>query len=193
MEPLEEHAEAQYLAQLPHLLADTERQDSKCQQLWNERRQSDYASELEQLLSYFRRFHFLPRVYERLAKQQPKPLVDHALTLWSAGGDRGNEVALLESRIRMALPEFIENEREIARELANLQAVRAQLWTIHETLAIEIATSTPGFDETTLACARFGLRKAADYYDYARVYNFAEYAQHWIREAIERKKSGSQP
>ena len=60
--------------------------------------------------------------------------------------------------------------------------------TWHVGKAADIAERTQGeSDDSVLPGAVAGLRRAAEHYDHKRGYRFAEYAQHWIREAIEKR------
>src|SRR5262249_16144484 len=195
VEPLEKDEQEQYLDSLPQLNAETLEQEHRCVVCWNCRKHGEddliYRQYGDRLLRLFRKFRFPPRAYERVVRQSEKPMLQEAIRLLESDGSGENETRerrLLEGRFRMSLREFVSLEEGLAADLCALDEVRTELWTAHESLAIEIAQKQRKPDEVTVKSAMIGLMKAAETYNYKRGYSFALYAQWWIRDAIRKRK-----
>jgi hypothetical protein len=190
--PLEEHAEAKYLERLPALIARTKKQDQRCGECWDGSRgiqdPTEYLTERGRLLELLLQFEFRPKMYERLVRQSDKPLLRDAIRLLSAGQETTPTAVTLEAIFRMRLHEFVALEEDLAVELCDLDETRQELCSAHESLALEIAGSQPRSDPSTVSSAMVGLQRAAAWYDYKQGFSFADYAQHWIHEAIDRRR-----
>jgi len=186
-----------YLARLPELLAETEQQDLLCHQLWTARHEphrdsSRFAVERAKLARLFPRFQFHGKLYERLIRQDDKPALREAIHHVSAGTESTPEAIAIEDAVRMTLHDFVNLERQLAEDLADLDAARGELATAHEWFAKQLAQSHSPSDPAVLASAKIGLQRASTYYDYREGFGFTSYAQHWIKEAIQ-KRRGAKP
>ncbi len=190
--PLNVHEEAKYLEQLPALIAEAKEQDRECALCWETvleaEQESDYLVKREVLVRLFLRFQFQPKQYERLVRQTDKPLLRDAIEYVNAGQERTPAAIALERVVRMRLPDFVTLEESIGDECRNLDEAREELCTAHQELALRVARSQPHSDESTVSSAFVGLRRAARWYDYKRGYSFEEYAQHWVQEAIDKRR-----
>lgn len=191
VDPLDEQTEARYLNGFPALIAAIESQDAMCADLWSEispDSETEYTTEHDHLCDLFRQLQFTLKSYERTVRQPQKPLLTHAkeLVRESSGHPAVKE---LEQRLRLRLNDFIQLETEIDENLAKLDAARNELADAHRDFAIQCAADSGQSDETTVACALYGVEKAAEYFDYTRGYRFTTYARHWIEKAIELRRS----
>jgi hypothetical protein len=191
--PLEDDEAAQYLASLPERIEQARQQDARCARLWASRHvQADltgYAEEQRRLEGLLSQFQFPLRSYERLVRQERKPLLEQATRLLAEGRGETSEALALEAMFRMTLQQFVDLERGIAAELCVLDEARAELVAAHEAWAREKALSCAGSDPEAPVYAARGLRKAAEYFEYRRGYRFATYARHWIERAIRDKRT----
>ncbi len=187
-----EHDEAEYLIQLPTLVAEVNEQDRCCAECWDADRTAETASrylvEREGLIRVFQRFGFRLKLYERLVRQQDKPLLHKAIEFLGAGQEDTPEAIALERALRMRLQDFVKLEEGLMDDLQDLDAAREELIVAHQGVALNIARSQPRPDESTVSSALLGLRRAAGWYDYKRGYSFDEYAQHWVQEAIDKRR-----
>lgn len=189
-EPLGELDEARFLDHLPALIAETQEQDQRCAKHWElaTEQQSCYLAEQEDLVRLFSRFRFQSRLYERLVRQPDKPLVRDAARLLSLGQEQSPEATELQRTLRMRLPDFLKLEEGLANDLGDLDEARNELVVAHRDLAFRVARSQPRWDESTVSSALMGLRKAAEWYDCKHGYSFEEYAQHWVQDAIDKRR-----
>jgi hypothetical protein len=190
--PLGQSAEAKYLEGLPVLIAQTREQDRRCEAYWDASKgvqdRTGYLAEREKLVELLPRFEFRLKLYELLVRQPEKPLLRDAIRLLEAGQESTPEAMAIEAIVRMRLREFIALEEKLAEDFRDLDEARRELWSAHEDLAREIAGSQPRSDPSTVSSALVGLRRAAAWYDYKGGYSFAEYARHWIQEAIRKRR-----
>jgi hypothetical protein len=187
-----EHEEAKYLDQLPALVAEATDQDRRCAECWDTGRGAEDASrylvEREELIRLFQRFRFRPKLYERLVRQPDKPLLREAIQFLSAGQEDTPEAIALERVLRMRLRDFVILEEGLLDDLHDLDEAREELVAAHKGLALSMACAQSPSDESTVSSALVGLRRAAAWYDYQRGYSFEEYAQHWVQEAIDKRR-----
>jgi DNA-directed RNA polymerase sigma subunit (sigma70/sigma32) len=192
VELLNEDEEAKYLEQLPALIAEAKEQDRACAECWETgleaEQENDYLLKRECLVRLLLRFQFRPKQYERLVRQADKPFLRDAIEYLNAGQERTPAAIVLERIVRMRLRDFVTLEESIADECRNLDEAREELCTAHQELALRVAWSQPHSDESTVSSALVGLRRAARWYDYKRGYSFEEYAQHWVQEAIDKRR-----
>jgi DNA-directed RNA polymerase sigma subunit (sigma70/sigma32) len=176
-----------YLAQLPALAAETEECDRRCAALWTQRNLAAFLSERAALIALFLQFKFNWKLYERLVRQKEKSLLRNVRALIEQGRESTSDARAIEDMVRMRLGEFVAAEEELSSDLAELDSAREELSSAHGWLALEIAASESETDPALVQSAIIGLRKAATYYGYEYTFSFAEYAQHWIREAIAKR------
>jgi hypothetical protein len=188
----DENAQAKYLERLPALIAETREQDDRCQAAWESEESSPrsrvFAIERDRLVALFEQFQFQPRRFERIFREADKPLLKSAIRLLSSGMASTPEAMEREARVRLPLSKYVEIEQEISADLRILDDAREELCVPHEQWALGIAWAQPRPDSSTEATALRALRRAAANYDYKRGYCFAEYAQWWIRDAIEKPR-----
>jgi hypothetical protein len=187
--------EADYLEQLPSLIAQAAAQDGRCAECWNTVARPDgedqYALERDQLVRLFQRFRIRPKLYERLVRQPDKPILRRALRLLSEGKERTAEATAVERAVRMRLQDYVRLEEGFAPEIRDLDEARYELFAAHQALAFDMARSQMESDESTISSALDGLRRAAAWYDYKRGFNFEQYAQHWIQAAIDKRRAST--
>ena len=182
------HGGANYLTRLPALIAEAKEQDGGCAECWGSERESYYRVELDKLISVFQRFHFRPKVYERLIRQPDKPLLRDAVLFMNTGQQNSPEAIELERIVRMRLRDFVLLEEQLSDSCRELDEAREELCATYEQLALRIGHAQTHSDESTIASALVGLRRATAWYDYKRGFSFEEYAQHWIQEAIDKRR-----
>jgi DNA-directed RNA polymerase sigma subunit (sigma70/sigma32) len=188
---LGEHEEARYLDNLPNLIAAVEEQDRRCAECWDGHKGAEQESNLKQrgeLVRLFLCFQFHPKLYERLVRQPDKQFLRNAIRLLDEAKEMTREATELEGILRMNLRDFVLLEKELVDDLRDLDNARGELCAAHQELAISIANSQPHSDGSTVSSALVGLRRAATFYDHKRCFDFAEYAQHWIQEAIDKRR-----
>jgi len=192
VEQLGEHEEAKYLDQLPLLVAEAEKQDRRCAECWDTgiwlEQESHYRAEREKLIRLFKRFHFRPKLYEKLVRQPDKPLLREAIGFLNAGREITPEAIALERIVRLHLRDFVRIEEGLVDDFCDLDEAWDTLSAAHKELALKMAMAQPGSDESTVSSALVGLRRAAAWYDYKRGYSFEEYAQDWVQEAIVKRR-----
>jgi DNA-directed RNA polymerase sigma subunit (sigma70/sigma32) len=192
VEPLGEQEEAKYLDQLPALIAQAREQDRRCAGSWTgdmgPAEESRYRAEQDVLIELLQRFRFRPKLYEVLTRQPDKPLLRDALRFVRKGQETTPAARALEQTLRMRLREFVLLEEGLEEDFRDLDEARELLCAAHKGLALRIARSHPGRDKSTVSSALVGLRRAAAWYDYKRGYSFEAYAQHWVREAIKKRR-----
>ena len=185
--------EANYLPQLPALVAETSEQDRCCAECWDTATgpegETRYLEDRNQLVRLFERFQFRPQLYERLVRQADKPILCRARQLMSAGEERTAETTTLERVVRMRLQDYVRLEEGIAADIQDLDKARDELFTAYQALAFDMARSPMESDESTISSALDGLRRAAAWYDYKRGFSFTEYAQHWVQAAIDKRRA----
>ena len=188
-----EHEEAKYLAQLSALVAEATEQDRRCAECWDTGSKSEatsqYLVERDALIQLFPRFRFRPKMYERLVRQSDKPVLSNAIQFLAGGQECTPEAMALERVLRTRLREFVKLEEGIKDDLCELDETRKELITAHMELALNMARSQPRLDESAVSSALVGLQRAASWYDYKRGYSFEEYAQHWVQEAIDKRRT----
>jgi DNA-directed RNA polymerase sigma subunit (sigma70/sigma32) len=186
-----EQDQASYLDQLPPLIAQAQEQDQRCAESWSGRmdpaQENRYQVERDALIGLLQRFRFQPKLYELLVRQPDKPRLRDAIRLLKQG-ETTPEAMGLEQILRMQLREFVLLEETLEDDLRDLNDAREALCAANKEVALRIAHSHPGCDESTISSALVGLRRAAGWYDYKRGYGFEEYAQHWVREAIQKRR-----
>lgn len=189
---LDEPDRAIYLEHLPALIAKTKEYDQHCQAAWHfcaqTRGKGQFVAERRKLLRLFRSFQFRPILYERVVRATEKPLLRQARDVLAANLDTSEEATRLEAIVRMRLHEFVASEENIAADLRDLDAARAQLSAAYQWLAREISDEQEQSDEKTWTSAIVGLQRAAARYDYKEGFSFAPYAREWILEAIEKRR-----
>jgi len=181
-----------YLERLPKLVDDTIAQNERCIQLWSAECEMDepksYLVERAKLIELFERFEFRPHAYERLVRQDDKPLLSSAITFLGMSQELTPEAKEVEAVVRMKLKEFVKIELKIKHDLTELDEVRLELSSAYEALAAEMVERQAAKDSTTLTSAMWGLKKAASYYDYKKGFGFPGYARAWIQNAIDKRK-----
>jgi hypothetical protein len=194
---------AEHMASLPQIARAIEEQDRLCAAAWREGRwdeePADFPPQRDKLMAQFERLCIGASAYERLVREPQKLLVRQAqeLTRRRRAGDEvrseadadapAAETAALENKLRMKLPEYLENEQAIAAWLASLDQARAEVIQLHVYWAIDFAQSlNPRDVAATQAAATRAVEFAAKSYDYRRGYDFRTYAQHWIEEYVGR-------
>jgi DNA-directed RNA polymerase sigma subunit (sigma70/sigma32) len=192
VDTLDEEEKTSYLDCFNSLLAETKKQEARCKTYWDTNNGcsdiTSYLGDREKLIELFLRFRFPPKWYEMLIRQEDKPLVQDAARLLTSGMDASADAQQIESKIRLTLRDLLALEEDLTKDLQNLDRARAELWMAHRDLARTIADADPRKDELTYESALVGLQRASKWYDYKRGYGFAEYAQHWIEEAIQKRR-----
>jgi DNA-directed RNA polymerase sigma subunit (sigma70/sigma32) len=182
-----------YLAALPQLVQRTEEQDARCTDLWARRAtlsaRAEFDGKQARLIELFLRFQYPHHAYERLVRQDEKPLLDDVRRALAQAVPSAEQVSALEMRLRMGLLEYVALETAHADDLRTLDQLRAELVAAHEDLARSVAEQYAGTEPDALFFARCGLRRAAEYYEVSRGYRFAPYAIWWIRQAIAARNS----
>jgi DNA-directed RNA polymerase sigma subunit (sigma70/sigma32) len=186
---IEVNDRADYLGRLPTLLAQTTDCDRRCSELWRTGDLSAFLSARAELVALFAEFKFHWKLYERLVRHAEIPIFRKAILLIQQGQESTSDAIAIENKARMRLRELVTVWEELSNDLADLDAARQELWSAHEWLAIEIAASQSESGPAVLAHAIVGLKRAATAYGYEHTFSFAEYAQHWIREAIAKRRA----
>ena len=113
--PLKEHDEAKYLDQLPALIEETSRQDLRCTECWfansEPEQKSRYLAERDKLVRLFSHFQFRAKLYERLARQQVKPLLRSAIQLQREKQENTPAAIDLEQVLRLSLQALYSKEK----------------------------------------------------------------------------------
>ena len=178
---LEGDAAKEYLAMLPGWIEQTQQQDAKCTQSWEQQR-SDCSVQRDHLLAMLLRYDFSLRSYEKFARQPAKVLAE---------GD--DEVAPEEIGSRMTEEDCANLQSRIEADLQILDKARAELVAGHDDLVVKLVQKSiekvpEPIDEVT-GYARCALAKAAENFDVRLGQRFATYAQWWIKTAIKEKKT----
>ena len=185
---LSEHEEARYMTKLPGLIGETERQDSLCQQLWDEgsgESVKQYLIEHQELCALFLQFNFDLLFYERSVRIFRHSNPDIAGNLVSPSIDASSGTHLIES-LRLSIHDIVQFESSTRVLLEQLDNERANLVDAHFDLAQQCVALDSSADDSTLSLAIGGLRKAAHRFDHTRGYRFATYAKYWIEHAMQR-------
>jgi hypothetical protein len=185
----EHQGEEGYVSALPELIKLTTDEDRTSADAWCARDLPSFYAARERLGQLFPRFQLHCKLYERLVAQQPKPLLEHAMHLRSIGAGSTPESVRLEAKLRMPLSKFVALEDELAQDVAELKSARDELCLAYGEFARQQAHSQPSFDPSMIPIALEGLRKAADWYDHKRGFDFCDYAKWWIRAAIAKRQA----
>jgi DNA-directed RNA polymerase sigma subunit (sigma70/sigma32) len=178
---LEGEAAKEYLALLPGWIEQTQQQEAKCSQSWEQQR-PDFAVQRDHLLAMLLRYDFSLRTYEKFARQAVKVLAE-------PDGEAVNE----EIANRMTEEDCANLQSRIDADLQILDKARAELVAGHDDLVAKLVQKSieklpEPIDEIT-GYARCALAKAAENFDVRLGQRFATYAQWWIKTAITEKKT----
>jgi hypothetical protein len=185
---------AAYLAALPLLVQQTEAQDARCAKLWAAREAqpdlAEYEREQARLIEQFFQFRYPVRSYERVVRQEPKPLLDDVRRALAQPSLPPDQVRGMETYLRMRLREYVDLEEANLQDLQTLDQLRAELIAGHEELALTVSGRYAAKEwPDALFFARCGLYKAAESYEPSSNYRFGTYAVWWMRSAIVNKRT----
>jgi hypothetical protein len=190
---LQPEGTAAYLAALPRLVKQTAKQNTRCAKLWGARDEqpdlAEYEREQDRLIELFFRFQYPYRAYERLVRQETKPLLDDVRRTLAEPSPPPTKVRGLETYLRMRLQEYVDLEDANVQDLQTLDRLRAELVAAHEEFAWKVAARYGARERDALFFARCGLHKAAESYLPSRGYRFGTYAVWWMRAAIVNKRT----
>jgi hypothetical protein len=190
---LEPEEASAYLVALPRLVQQTKKQNSRCARLWAAREKhldlAKFEREQARLIELFLQFRYPYRTYERLVRQEAKPLLDNVRRALAEPSLPPNQRRGMETHLRMSLQEFVNLEDANLQDLQTVDRLRAQLVGGHEKLARKVAAQHDAGEPNALFFARCGLHKAAEWYQASRGYRFGKYALWWMQEAIAKKRT----
>ncbi len=109
------------------------------------------------MVTLFERMNLPDRAYERVVSQIKKPLLNEARGLLDTGLTQTDEAKSLERRLRMKLPEFIQNETAIENIIRLLDDTRSQIVMANEAFAREISEAAHPGNAVALEGALHGL------------------------------------
>src|SRR5581483_1100604 len=94
-----------YIARLPGVIFAIEWQNKICADSWcaDDGDRAQFQTERSKLLQLFEQVRLCDREYERLARQEKKPLLAEAQSLISGGRDDSDEAGDLEGYLRMTV------------------------------------------------------------------------------------------
>ena len=185
---LNDEEASKYLDDLGTLVEETRKQDEICANRWTVGRNDSfgYREQQRKLESLLLNFRFELRWYEQLAREQEKPALGHAIQLLRDSKQDAEQHRSMELELRLSLREYVQLEKSIAEELLRLDDLKAQLVASHSEFAKKLIHADYGTDPDVIYHAMYGLRMAANRFDFRRGYRFAVYAQHWIEAAAKK-------
>ncbi|PQO47902.1 hypothetical protein C5Y93_02365 [Blastopirellula marina] len=156
-------------------------------QLWAEslRDTAKLADCRDQLATAYDGMQLQPRVYERLARQSEKPLLQRALAVRDSPADAPLRREI-EQIVRLEIEDFLALEEEIAAKLRQIDAAREAVVQAHHDQIEAYVREAGRTDDVSLAAGRQGARLAAMRFDDREGFDFMDYAELWIDRELDR-------
>src|SRR5262249_55660793 len=121
---------AAYLAALPQLVKQTAKQNTHCVKLWGMRESqpdlAEYEREQDRLIELLFQFQYPYRAYERLVRQEAKPLLDSVRRALAESSLPPNQLRGMETHLRMRLQEYVDLEDANVQDIQTLDRLRAE-------------------------------------------------------------------
>ncbi|HTL27578.1 MAG TPA: hypothetical protein VL282_00090 [Tepidisphaeraceae bacterium] len=120
-----------HLQLLPRTIEEIEHQDRRCAESWTRGCLDDdltqYEMQRTRMIALFDQTRLGHAAYVRLVRQPEKPFVREATRLLAEGDPAHERVCELESKVRMTLKEYLQNEAAIDELLRSLDSTAARI------------------------------------------------------------------